>query len=52
MPLSGVCLFAVIFTMLQPATMPALKYDANNGTESHRERRSLVFPSGTVLQVC
>jgi hypothetical protein len=52
MPLTGLCLFAVILTIFQPATIPALKYDANNGTRSHRERRTMVFPSGTVLQVC
>jgi hypothetical protein len=51
MPLTGVYLFAVILTVFQPATIPALKYGANNGTEPHRERRSMVFPPGTVLQV-
>jgi hypothetical protein len=28
-----------------------LSSDVNNGTPTHRERRAMVFPSGTVLQV-
>jgi hypothetical protein len=52
MPFAGVCLFVAILTMFLPATIFALKHDANNGTPSRRERRAMVFPSGTVLQVC
>jgi hypothetical protein len=52
MLLAGVCLFVAILAMFLPVTFLAVKHDANNGTPSRRERRAMVFPSGTVLQVC
>jgi hypothetical protein len=52
MPLASESVLAAILTMFLPAHILALTNDANNGTPSHRERRAMVFPSGTVLQVC
>jgi hypothetical protein len=51
MPLAGVCLFVAIVAMFLPVTILTLKHEVNNGVPSSRERRAMVFPSGTVLQV-
>lgn len=42
---------AIIITIFLLVTTWTLSYDINNAESSLRERRALVFPVGTVLQV-
>jgi hypothetical protein len=42
---------AIIITIFLLVTTWTLSYDISNAESSLRERRALVFPSGTVLQV-
>jgi hypothetical protein len=44
-------LFATVATVLQMAASMTLSKDVTSGKLLHRERRLLVFPTGTVMQV-
>jgi hypothetical protein len=51
MALRGDKLFFIIISLSVLGTITTLSSDVNNGTPTHRKRRAMVFPSGTVLQV-
>jgi hypothetical protein len=51
MALPGQKLFVVIITTFLLETTMTLSSDVNNDTPIHRQRRAMVFPTGTVLQV-
>jgi hypothetical protein len=44
--------YAIIITISTLVATWALSNDLQNGESLYRERRALVFPPGTVLQVC